>query len=162
MICPGGAAPSRRRLEDHDRGAGLKRLLRPGRGNPEARRRKDGNGKNSLNDTHELDPHDKTKKGLKRKRACPFYKGCKLTRSCGLFHHPLSRDVNGAGPFFSGQPERHQLARIRAAADGDDDELLPVDHIRHRRPTLRRRQIDRANFFSCRLVERAQHGASLT
>src|SRR5204863_534854 len=36
------------------------------------------------------------------------------------------------------QGERDVLARIRSAADGDDDVLAPVGHVGHRRSALRR------------------------
>src|SRR5437879_6440339 len=44
------------------------------------------------------------------------------------------------------------LARVRPAADGHDDVLLAVDHVRHRRASLRGRHVNRADFFSGSLV----------
>src|SRR5437867_11406614 len=66
-----------------------------------------------------------------------------------------------AGACWSaGQGERDVLTRIVAAADRDDDVLLAVDAIGHRRSALRRRDEHRADFFAGHLVVRAQHRAA--
>src|SRR5215470_12086386 len=56
--------------------------------------------------------------------------------------------------------ERHVLARVIPAADGDDDVLLAVDRVGHRRSALRRRHPHRADLLPLRLFVRAQHRAA--
>src|SRR5262245_38273905 len=63
-------------------------------------------------------------------------------------------------PGLPWQPEGDDLAAITGAADRDDEVLLAVEHVRHRRAALRGGNVDRAHLFTGRLVERPQHGAS--
>src|SRR5580704_15792789 len=55
------------------------------------------------------------------------------------------------------QLERDQLTRIVAAADGEDDVLLTIEHISHRRAALGGGYVNRADFFAGGLVVGAQH-----
>src|SRR5262249_19088500 len=50
---------------------------------------------------------------------------------------------------------------VSVASDGNNDVLLAVEHVRHRRTALLRRHVDRADFFTACLVVSAQHSASL-
>src|SRR2546422_4030391 len=68
--------------------------------------------------------------------------------------------VRGPPDFALRQRERDVLARIRAAADGDDDVLTPVDHVGHRVAALLRRHPHRPDFLAGLLVVRAQHRAA--
>ena len=60
--------------------------------------------------------------------------------------------------------QREQFAGVAAAADRDDDVLLAVQHVGHRRSGLRRRHVDRADFLAARLVvaRAASRRAALT
>src|SRR5437868_5187312 len=60
-----------------------------------------------------------------------------------------------------GQSICDELARVRAAADGENDVLLAVEHVCHRRAALRRSHVDGADFFAAGLVVGAQHRAAL-
>jgi len=57
---------------------------------------------------------------------------------------------------LTGQAEREQLARIVPPADGNDDVLLAVEHVGHRRAALRRRHQHCANVLTVGLIVRAQ------
>src|SRR6187431_3362764 len=59
-----------------------------------------------------------------------------------------------------GHLKRYQLARISRTADGDDEILASVPHVRHRRTGLRRRQVHCTDFLSRRLVVGTQHRAA--
>ena len=54
------------------------------------------------------------------------------------------------------QRERDELRRIVRAADGDDDVLLAVVQVRHRRAVLADAEIDRPERLAGRLVERLE------
>src|SRR5271169_5622697 len=58
------------------------------------------------------------------------------------------------------QRKRDVLARIRAPADRDDDVLLAVQHVGHRRAALRGRNEYRTDLLSVRLVVGPQHRAA--
>src|SRR5580658_7269654 len=58
------------------------------------------------------------------------------------------------------QRVRNILARIRTAADRDDNVLLAVHHIGHRRAALRSWHQYGADFLARSLVIRAQHRAA--
>src|SRR5919197_5666017 len=58
------------------------------------------------------------------------------------------------------QTKCYQLARVVSTADRHDDVLPAVEHVGHRRPALRRRHVDSADFGAARLVVRAQHRAA--
>src|SRR5437867_8678719 len=60
-----------------------------------------------------------------------------------------------------GQSECDELGGITTAADGNDDVLLAVQHIGHRRPGLRSRHVDRANLLAVGFVVGPEHGPSL-
>src|SRR3989442_9716175 len=76
---------------------------------------------------------------------------CRLNIESPFLYHRLLRR----------QPERNQLAAVSRPADRDDDILLAVEHVRHRRTALGGRHIDGATLPSGRFVERAQHRATL-
>src|SRR2546422_5240356 len=59
------------------------------------------------------------------------------------------------------QTKREQFRAIALTGDGDDDVLLAVVEIRHRRSGLRRRHVHGAELRARRLVVRAQHRAAL-
>src|SRR6202521_1548640 len=59
--------------------------------------------------------------------------------------------------FVRGQAESDVFARVVAAADRDDDVLLAVDRIGHRRAALRRRHPDLADLRTGLLVVRMEH-----
>src|SRR6185503_9010906 len=58
------------------------------------------------------------------------------------------------------QREGDVLARIVAAADGDDDVLLAVHEVGHRQPALRRDHPHGADLLAFRLLVGAQHRAA--
>src|SRR3989454_2675145 len=61
---------------------------------------------------------------------------------------------------LSWQTEREYLARVAATADGNDNVLIPVQHVGHWRAALTGRHINRTHFFSAGLVVGTQHCAA--
>src|SRR6058998_399403 len=60
------------------------------------------------------------------------------------------------------QPERDELGAIRRAADGQNQVLLAVVQVGHRRAGLRCRHVNGAELLSRRLVVGAEHRAALS
>src|SRR6185369_11525036 len=58
------------------------------------------------------------------------------------------------------QRERNILSRVSTAADRNDDVLLTVEHVSHRRSALWSREKDRADLFARRLVVGSKHRAA--
>src|SRR5438034_535390 len=85
------------------------------------------------------------------------------------FHPPevrLKADTTYAASGFSRtlsrQSEREKFAAVIPAADGDDDVLLAVVHVGHRRSALGRRHVDGAEFRAVGLAVGAEHRATRT
>src|SRR5437667_7920263 len=77
----------------------------------------------------------------------------------GILSHLYRWD---AVPRLPGQPESEQLARIRSTADGYNNVLPAIEHVRHRGSALRCGHEHGARVFACCLVVCAEHGAALS
>src|SRR5712671_1287956 len=80
---------------------------------------------------------------------------CRLSLWGAAFCDAAPRFLHSVGQF-----EGDEFAGVVAAADGENDVLLAVDHVGHRRTALRSGHEDFSDFLTCRFVVGTKLGAA--